>query len=78
MAKRQLRHCCDDPDCVLCQADDADAAFWDEFFARLDSLDTAESDDEEVITGLLPALEPEQDEDEDLVLEYSPEIVICD
>lgn len=22
---------CDDPDCVFCQKDDADAAFWDEF-----------------------------------------------
>ena len=24
---------CDDPDCMFCQKDDADAAFWDEFMS---------------------------------------------
>ena len=27
---------CDDPDCMFCQKDDADAAFWDEFMSDPD------------------------------------------
>ena len=33
MSRHHFEEVCDDPDCVLCQDDDADAAFWDEFFA---------------------------------------------
>lgn len=29
-----LKESCDDPECVFCQDDDGDAAFWDEFMAE--------------------------------------------
>ena len=32
MAKKLMADFCEDPDCVMCQDDDAEAAFWDEFF----------------------------------------------
>lgn len=32
MPKIPMNDCCDDPECVFCQDDDGDAAFWDEFY----------------------------------------------
>ena len=47
---------CEDPECVLCQDDDGDAAFWDEFLHACE-----ESDDHEKLafTGQIPALNDE-------------------
>lgn len=33
---------CDDPECIYCQPDDADAAFWDEFMSDPEETNTAE------------------------------------
>jgi hypothetical protein len=32
MAKKIFADVCDDPNCLFCSDDDADSAFWDEFF----------------------------------------------
>lgn len=32
MSKKVFADICDDPECVFCSDDDAESAFWDEFF----------------------------------------------
>ncbi len=41
--KRFSADFCEDPDCLVCQEDDVEAAFWDEFFYQSDK---AEEDEE--------------------------------
>lgn len=36
---------CDDPECVFCQSDDGDAAFWDEFLSESEDEVVELSDD---------------------------------
>jgi hypothetical protein len=43
MSKKYFADFCDDPYCVFCQDDDADAAFWDEFFYTEEKSDEKES-----------------------------------
>lgn len=43
MSKPYFTDTCDDPECMFCQDDDGDAAFWDEFFYASEEEDVKNS-----------------------------------